>query len=113
MGFKVFWLAAVIALCAGEAATVGLVCIWFAAGALAAPAAGAAGALSAALANAHRAGAEAGAPLLYLFRRAGDVLFPASGSIHNDHFLYLGFPAKGRRYDLPPYYTEEREEKQS
>lgn len=34
MGFKVFWLAAVIALCAGEAATVGLVCIWFAAGAL-------------------------------------------------------------------------------
>lgn len=36
MGFKVFWLAAVIALCAGEAATVGLVCIWFAAGALAA-----------------------------------------------------------------------------
>lgn len=36
MGFKVFWLAAVIALCAGEAATVGLVCIWFAIGALAA-----------------------------------------------------------------------------
>ena len=36
MGFKVFWLAVVIALCAGEAATVGLVCIWFAAGALAA-----------------------------------------------------------------------------
>lgn len=34
MGFKVFWLAAMIALCAGEAATVGLVCIWFAAGAL-------------------------------------------------------------------------------
>lgn len=34
MGFKVFWLAAVIALCVGEAATVGLVCIWFAAGAL-------------------------------------------------------------------------------
>ena len=34
MGFKVFWLAAVIALCAGEAATVGLVSIWFAAGAL-------------------------------------------------------------------------------
>lgn len=34
VGFKVFWLAAVIALCAGEAATVGLVCIWFAAGAL-------------------------------------------------------------------------------
>lgn len=34
MGFKVFWLAVVIALCAGEAATVGLVCIWFAAGAL-------------------------------------------------------------------------------
>lgn len=34
MGFKVFWLAALIALCAGEAATVGLVCIWFAAGAL-------------------------------------------------------------------------------
>ena len=33
-GFKVFWLDAVIALCAGEAATVGLVCIWFAAGAL-------------------------------------------------------------------------------
>ena len=34
MGFKVFWLAAFIALCVGEAATVGLVCIWFAAGAL-------------------------------------------------------------------------------
>lgn len=34
MGFKVFWLAAVIALSVGEAATVGLVCIWFAAGAL-------------------------------------------------------------------------------
>ncbi len=34
MGFKVFWLAAMIALCVGEAATVGLVCIWFAAGAL-------------------------------------------------------------------------------
>ncbi len=34
MGFKVFWLALLIALCAGEAATVGLVCIWFAAGAL-------------------------------------------------------------------------------
>lgn len=34
MALKVFWLAAVIALCAGEAATVGLVCIWFAAGAL-------------------------------------------------------------------------------
>lgn len=34
VGFKVFWLAVVIALCAGEAATVGLVCIWFAAGAL-------------------------------------------------------------------------------
>ena len=34
MGFKVFWLAALIALCAGEAATAGLVCIWFAAGAL-------------------------------------------------------------------------------
>ena len=36
MGFKVFWLAILIALCAGEAATVGLVCIWFAIGALAA-----------------------------------------------------------------------------
>lgn len=35
MGFKVFWLAAIIALCVGEAATVGLVCIWFAAGAAA------------------------------------------------------------------------------
>ena len=34
MGLKVFWLAVIIALCAGEAATVGLVCIWFAAGAL-------------------------------------------------------------------------------
>ena len=34
MGFKVFWLAAFIALCVGEAATVGLVCIWFAVGAL-------------------------------------------------------------------------------
>lgn len=34
MGFKVFWLAAFIALSVGEAATVGLVCIWFAAGAL-------------------------------------------------------------------------------
>lgn len=36
MGFKVFWLAAFIALSVGEAATVGLVCIWFAIGALAA-----------------------------------------------------------------------------
>ena len=34
MGFKVFWLAAFIALSVGEAATVGLVSIWFAAGAL-------------------------------------------------------------------------------
>ena len=34
MGFKVFWLAAFIALSVGKAATVGLVCIWFAAGAL-------------------------------------------------------------------------------
>ena len=34
MGFKVFWLAAFIALSVGEAATVGLVCIWFAVGAL-------------------------------------------------------------------------------
>ncbi len=36
MGSKVFWLAAFIALSVGEAATVGLVCIWFAIGALAA-----------------------------------------------------------------------------
>ena len=36
MGFKVFWLAAFIALAVGEATTVGLVCIWFAIGALAA-----------------------------------------------------------------------------
>ena len=36
MGFKVFWLALFIALSVGEAATVGLVCIWFAIGALAA-----------------------------------------------------------------------------
>ena len=36
MGFKVFWLAAFIFLSIGEAATVGLVCVWFAAGALAA-----------------------------------------------------------------------------
>lgn len=36
MGFKVFWLAVFIALSVGEAATVGLVCIWFAIGALAA-----------------------------------------------------------------------------
>lgn len=36
MGFKVLWLAVFIALAVGEAATVGLVCIWFAIGALAA-----------------------------------------------------------------------------
>ncbi len=34
MGFKVFWLAVFIALAVGEAATVGLVCIWFGVGAL-------------------------------------------------------------------------------
>jgi len=36
MGSKVLWLAIFIALSVGEAATVGLVCIWFAIGALAA-----------------------------------------------------------------------------
>ncbi len=34
VGFKVLWLAVFIALAVGEAATAGLVCIWFAAGAL-------------------------------------------------------------------------------
>ena len=58
-----------------------------AAGTLAPSAAAGSAGGAAAPARAYRTGSKAGTPLFHVLCRAGDMLFPASGSIHKNHSL--------------------------